>query len=462
MEKLGDVMSYSNKIDIKPFSERYVSYYKRCFSNQVNCLEGAYRAGKTVINIYSFANYLEYCRDRTHLVSGYSSATAKKNVIDCDGLGLRYIFRGRCKLGKDDGNECLRIKTKYGEKVVIFVGGGQSDSYKKIQGLSFGSWLSVELANLYISDDDKCFVDMALSRLTQSHDYKVWWDLNPVHPKHLIYTRYLDKYEEQQKEGNFYGGYNYMKCSLFDNTALTPEQQMTSISKYPDKSSMEYQRYICGNRACAEGLIFSSFAKDNEPWVVDDLDKFCQGIQKQFISIGVDFGGNGSSTAFVATLFYNNYHGVCIIADDKLDMSGGESDAKEFHSRFKDFILYVMALGVSNIRYAYGDCADPVMINEMRSVVKELKMANQIRVLDCKKHTIKKRIDTKKVMIALKHWFVYKNAKNVIDSTSTQVWNSRDGHEDERLDNGSVDIDTADAEEYSWSSFLDKLIYYCN
>lgn len=455
-------MGYSNQIKLKPFSDRYVQYYIRCFSNQINCLEGAYRAGKSVINIYSFANYLEYCVDKIHLVSGASVATARLNVSDCNGLGLSHIFRGRCKTGKYEGNECLRIKSKAGEKIVVFVGGGQSDSYKKIQGLSFGSWLSVELANLYISNDEKCFIDMALSRLTQSHDLKVWWDLNPVYPSHNVYKKYLDRYENQQAEGNFYGGYNFMRCSLFDNTALSDEQRMSFLSKYPDKNSMEYQRYIMGNRACAEGLIFSNFAKDKSPWIVDDLSKFCQSVQKQFISIGVDFGGNGSDTTFVATLFYNNYHGICIVASDKLIMAGGESDAKDFHNKFKEFILFVSSLDICPIRYAFGDCADPVMVSEMRNVVKELKLVNQIRVLDCQKHTIKKRIDTKKVLMSTMHWFVYKDAITVIESTETQVWDNREGHEDERLDNGSVDIDTADAEEYSWSGFLDKLIAFSN
>ena len=455
-------MGYSNQIKLKPFSDRYVQYYIRCFSNQINCLEGAYRAGKSVINIYSFANYLEYCVDKIHLVSGASVATARLNVSDCNGLGLSYIFRGRCKTGKYEGNECLRIKSKTGEKIVVFVGGGQSASYKKIQGLSFGSWLSVELANLYISNDEKCFIDMALSRLTQSHDLKIWWDLNPVYPSHNVYKKYLDRYENQQTEGNFYGGYNFMRCSLFDNTALSDEQRMSFLSKYPDKNSMEYQRYIMGNRACAEGLIFSNFAKDKSPWIVDDLSKFCQSVQKQFISIGVDFGGNDSDTTFVATLFYNNYHGICIVASDKLIMAGGESDAKDFHNKFKEFILFVSSLGICPIRYAFGDCADPVMVSEMRNVVKELKLVNQIRVLDCQKHTIKKRIDTKKVLMSTMHWFVYKDAITVIESTETQVWDNREGHEDERLDNGSVDIDTADAEEYSWSGFLDKLIAFSN
>ena len=87
--------------------------------------------------------------------------------------------------------------------------------------------------------------------------------------------------------------------------------------------------------------------------------------------------------------------------------------------------------------------------------------------MDCKKHTIKERIDTKKVLMAKGHWKVYKDSINVISSTKLHVWDNREGHEDERVDNGSKTgegvgvIDIADAEEYSWSGFLDKLIKYC-
>ena len=454
-------MPSSIQMDVKPFSKKYVDYYTRCFHNQINCLEGAYRAGKSVINIFSFANHIDNCEDRIHLVSGASIATARLNVADCNGLGLKYLFRGRYKTGEYEGNECLKITTKKGEKIVIFVGGSQSDSYKKIQGLSFGSWLSVELANLYISDDEKCFIDMALSRLTQSKDLKVWWDLNPVYPTHKVYQKYLDKYEEQQEAGIFFGGYNFMRCSLFDNSALTDKQKQSFISKYPDTSSMEYQRYILGNRACAEGLIFSLFAKDKSNWIVNDFNEYVRLHSTQFISIGVDFGGNGSNTTFVATLFSNNYKDLLVIKDAKLVMKGGEKDAEDFHKACKEFIQSLLSFTTIPVRYCWGDCADPVMINEVRNVIKELNKVGIIRVLDSKKWTIKKRIDTKKLLIAKKHWSVLSSCENVINSTSTQVWNSKEGHEDERLDDGTADIDTADAEEYSWSGFMEKLIKYC-
>ncbi len=454
-------MSSSVQMQVKPFSKKYVDYYTKCFSCRINCLEGAYRAGKSVINIFSFANYLETCEDMVHLVTGASIATARLNVMDCNGLGLKYLFRGRYKTGEYEGNECMKIETRTGLKIVIFVGGGQSDSYKKIQGLSFGSWLSVELANLYISDDEKCFVDMALSRLTQSKNIKVWWDLNPVYPTHKVYKKYLDKYEESEKAGLFFGGYNYQKCSLFDNSALSENQIKSFTSNYPDESSMEYQRYILGNRACAEGLIFTLFAKDKSNWLVDDLNSYISKNSTQFISVGVDFGGNGSNTTFVATLFSNNYRDILILKDSKLIMKGGEKDVEDFHNECKTFVESILATYSIPLRYIWGDCADPVMINEIRNVIKELSMVNSIRVMNCKKWTIKERIDTKKLLIAKNHWKCLKSADNVINSTATQVWNSKEGHEDERLDDGTCDIDTADAEEYSWSGFMEKLIKYC-
>ena len=443
-------------IPIKPVSPAYKKYFQKTLTTQMNCMEGAYRAGKTVVNILSFAKYLENCPDKIHLVSGASEATARLNVADCNGLGLIYLFDGRCKSGRYQDNSCLKVLTKTGEKIVIFVGGGKSDSYKKIQGLSFGSWLSVEAANLFISDDERCFIDMAISRLTQSRDRRIWWDLNPVYPTHKIYTKYLDVYSSRASKGNMLGGYNYIKCSLYDNNALSNSQKEFYASNYPDKDSMEYKRYILGERAAATGIIFKSFALNYDKWIVKDLNEFLQNKSKQFISVGVDFGGNKSNTTFVATLFYNNYEGVCIIASDKMIMAGGESDAGDFRKRFKEFIQRVSSMNIAPLLYAYGDCADRVMISEMRNAKREL--GATFKVLDSVKRTIYERITVKKTLIAQNKWFVYKDADSVIESTKTQVWNPASDHEDERLDDGTCDIDTADAEEYSWSAFVPKLL----
>ena len=445
---------FVNNVHLIEPSERYKDYYSKCLDTEINCLEGAYRAGKSVINILSFANYLEYCPDRIHLATGATSGTARLNICDCNGLGLKYLFAGRCKQGMYENHECLKIKTKTGEKIVIFVGGSESNAYKRIQGLSFGSWLSVEVANLYISEDEKNFIDMAISRLTQSKDKRIWWDLNPVYPSHKIYTKYLDKWAKKAPSG----GFNYLQCSLFDNTALTNSQRQSFLSLYPDENSMEYQRYIMGNRACAKGLIYANFAKDKERWLIKDVSSLVRGLSPQWLSIGVDFGGNGSNTAFVCTLLANQYAYVVPLYDDEIDMSGGESDVKEFRERFKTFLQMCIDSHIAPVRYIFGDSADTVMINEIKGIVKELHKADVIRVLGSSKETINQRIKTKQMLLSRDHWLVADNCQYVIGSTETVVWDGRTGHEDERLDNGTTDIDIADAEEYSWSAFMDKII----
>ena len=47
--------------------------------------------------------------------------------------------------------------------------------------------------------------------------------------------------------------------------------------------------------------------------------------------------------------------------------------------------------------------------------------------------------------------------KNVIGSLSEQIWDPKIPDRDERLDDGTCDIDTADALEYSFSKFIKPL-----
>ena len=59
-------------------------------------------------------------------------------------------------------------------------------------------------------------------------------------------------------------------------------------------------------------------------------------------------------------------------------------------------------------------------------------------------------------MMAERRWQVLPQCGTVIASTGSQVWDP--DQPDRRLDNGSTDIDTADAEEYSWSAWLPYLV----
>jgi len=126
-------ISKSKKIDFK-FSQKHIDYIKACRENLINVAEGAVRAGKTVDNVFAFRKELETTKDKIHLATGSTVANAKLNIGECNGMGLEYLFRGRSKWGKFKDNEALFVKTKTGQKIVIFAGGAKADSYKKIRG----------------------------------------------------------------------------------------------------------------------------------------------------------------------------------------------------------------------------------------------------------------------------------------------------------------------------------------
>ena len=177
------------------FSDKHKRYIKNCANSTYNILEGAVRSGKTVDNVFAFAHELKTTKDRIHLATGSTMANAKLNIGDANGFGLEYIFRGQCRWTQYKGNDCLLINgpdTGYKDKIVIFAGGAASDSYKKIRGNSYGMWIATEI-NLHHDNTIK----EAFNRQLAAKNRKIFWDLNPDHPKAAIYVDYIDKYAEK-------------------------------------------------------------------------------------------------------------------------------------------------------------------------------------------------------------------------------------------------------------------------
>ena len=113
-------------------SLKHAQYIENGLNVRFSVAEGAIRSGKTIDHCIIAAAYLEKCPDRIHLATGSTIGNAKLNIGVCNGFGLENLFRGRCHWGKYRDNDALFIKTQTGEKIVIFAGGGKSDSYKRI------------------------------------------------------------------------------------------------------------------------------------------------------------------------------------------------------------------------------------------------------------------------------------------------------------------------------------------
>lgn len=249
-------MNKKSTIDWKPFSPKHKRYIKSALSNKMNVAEGAIRSGKTIDNCIIAAMYLEQCKDKIHLASGSTMGNAKLNIGVCNGYGLENLFRGRCKWGKFRDNEALYLFTQTGEKIVIFVGGAKSDSYKRILGNSYGLWIATEINEHFDSEDSRIsFIKVAFGRQVAANRPLILWDLNPCNPGHSIYSDYIDLYKT-----NYIGGYQYEHFTIDDNYSITSQRRLEIESQYI-KGSIWYRRDIDGERCIAEGLIYPMYEK---------------------------------------------------------------------------------------------------------------------------------------------------------------------------------------------------------
>lgn len=427
------------------FSEKHKEYIRRCRECVYNVAEGAVRAGKTVDNVLAFCEELKHTPDKLHLATASTAPTAKLIIGDCNGFGIEHFFRGQCRWGKYKGNEALIIcgkYTNYKTKIVMFVGGGKADSYKKFRGTSIGMWIATEI-DLHHEETIK----EALTRQAAAKNRKIFWDLNPGSPFAMIYKKYIDEYARKYANGELLGGYNYAHFTIYDNINITDEQREAFISQY-DPQTVEYRRKIKGERSVAEGLVFQQFADNPQRFTVE---KKYSSIK--FISIGVDFGGNGSKTTFVASAILGNFQQLGVVADYKIQGGKRTIDTDLICRELMTFYKYVKA-EYPNVRipYIFCDCAEQTLITSILFYFRRNQIPIEIK--DSYKGTINNRIFALNSLMAQGRFFVYKDCNNVKDSLSSQVWDTKDPTKDVRLDDGTYDIDTADALEYSFSSFI--------
>jgi len=463
------------------FGGPHKDYIRECENCTFNILEGAVRSGKTIDNVFAFAHELKTTPDRIHLATGSTMANAKLNIGDANGFGLEYIFRGQCRWSKFKDNDCLRIKgiaTGGVEKIVIFTGGSKSDSYKKIRGNSYGMWIATEI-NLHHDNTIK----EAFNRQLAAQRRKIFWDLNPEHPKAPIYTDYLDVYAEKAANGTLLGGYNYRHFDIFQNPNISEERLKEIISQY-DEGSIWYIRDILGNRTIAEGLVYpmlaASIAANDKKYFLpasvamqmaqkalgkssslimdSSIDAFIE------IVVGVDFGGNGSGHAFVASGFTESYEKLVVLrtvryVDGERDPDTGrrlkDIDPEMLNALFLKFIRGIVR-DYGFVTRAYADSAEQVLIRGFRNTLNANGLGN-IRIEDARKGSIIGRIRTTTTLAAQGRILFTEDCESFENAVSMAVWNPK-SIDPERLDDGSSDIDTLDAFEYSFEARMDRLL----
>lgn len=456
------------------FGEAHKAYIRRCRDCTYNILEGAVRSGKTIDNVFAFAHELKSTPDKLHLASGSTLGNAKMNIGDANGFGLEHIFRGQCRWGKYQGMDALIIQgpdTNFRQRIVIFAGSFKADSFKAIRGNSYGMWIATEI-NLHHDN----FIKEAFNRQLAAKKRKIFWDLNPEHPKAPIYTNYLDVYAQKDAAGTLLGGYNYQHFDIFQNATISQERLREIVSQY-DEGSIWYIRDILGQRAIAEGLIYpklaTSIAAGDGRFFLPkaQAQAMARGNSRQDgrevlleINIGVDFGGNGSGHAFVATGITEGYEKLIVLRtkryvegerDPDTGRRLGDIDPEGLNALFLAFYRGILR-DYGFVTRIYADSAEQVLIRGLRNTLNRANYGGT-RVENARKSEIIGRIRAVTTLAAQGRIFYTEDCETFRQAVSMAVWNPKKT-ELERLDDGTSDIDTLDAFEYTFEGKIGKLL----
>lgn len=419
------------------FSDKHKNYIKTALNYKQSVAEGAVRSGKTIDHCIIFSMYLETCEDKIHLASGSSLPNAKLNIGDCNGFGLEHIFRGRCRWGKYKSNEALFIQTKTGEKIVIFTGGGKSDSYKSILGNSYGGWIATEINEHYDCEDSRTsFIKVAMARQIASVHPFTLWDLNPSNPNADIYKNYIDKFMGLD-------WYRYEHFNIFDNATMSQERIEEIKNKY-DMNSVWYKRDILGERMVAEGLVFPYFANNCKPYLFkyQSLKEKMKEEGKRFshLIIGVDFGDNGSKYSWHLTGFTNDWDYMWAL--DEGDMEKSNSiDATKFCKAFVRFYKCCIEC-YGYVEWIFPDSASNTLINTLRAYFYAEGLDGSI-IAPVKKNELTDRPITVDSLLVTGRLKIEEHCKNLINALSELVWDEKkDIPKDENVNNINDDWDS--------------------
>lgn len=410
------------------FSPKQLEVLKFGYSNYdaIIC-DGSVRSGKTSVLIIAFIlwamnnfNYQNFGINAKTITSG------ERNIIK-PLMNIKYIHQNY------DIKYTRRMLTISRGKVVnyFYLFGGQDESsYQTVQGITLAGAFLDEVVLM-----PESFVNQVLARCSVSGS-KFWFSCNPESPNHWFYKEWILSADIKNAQ--------YLHFTMKDNPSLS----MDIIDRYNKMySGVFYDRYILGQWVRAEGIIYKDFADDIEQFLIDDVNN----DDLILINVGIDFGGTMSAHAFVATGFTKSMQEVIVLETKRIS---DEISPTELDNLYADFceMVYNKYKRAFNTRC---DNAEPVLIRGLKNIAFERKLRTNVK--NALKKPIKSRIDLVVRLIGERRLYLKRNTtKDLQKGLREAIWNSK--KEDQRLDDGSTDIDILDAFEYSIEEFMNDLM----
>lgn len=400
--------------------------------------DGAVRSGKTSIMTWAFIRWaMENFSNQRFGICGKTVGSATENIIkpfmNMSLAKEKYILKWRRT------EKILEVQRGAVKNWFEVFGGKDESSYMLIQGRTLAGVLLDEVVLM-----PESFVNQALARCSVN-GAKLWFNCNPDNPRHWFYQEWI----RGRKEHNAL----YLRFAMTDNPGLSAETLARYESMY---DGVFYDRYVRGLWVAAEGLIYQDFANNTEKYLIDDPIDWARQNHRQFTKIvmGVDFGGTGSATKFQATGIANG--GIVVALDEEyIDHKNESVDPDGLNRRFANFGKRIRdKYGASDTR---ADSAEQILMRGLfHTAQKETLLTN---VKNSLKLPIKDRIMLSLLLMKQGRLFVSRSCPHLIEAFQTAMYDSK-SFEDQRLDDGTTDIDSLDAFEYSIEPHFKELERY--
>ena len=387
--------------------------------------DGAVRSGKTASMAPSFVMWaMEKYDECDFAICGKTIGSLNRNVINTlkkQLHSLKYKYEHK-------RSENLIIGSKNGKTNYFYLFGGKDEaSQDLIQGMTLAGIFFDEVALM-----PQSFVEQGIARLS-IEGAKFWFNCNPKNPNHWFKLEYIDKIQEKN--------ILYLHFTMDDNLTLSEAVKERYKRMF---IGVFYKRNILGLWVTAEGSIYTVYSDNKEAYYTDNPDY-------DFIQIGIDFGGNGSAHTFVASGLKNNYSKLTSLMSERIKATG--MTPQQLYNAIDLFIEKVQNK-YGQVSMIYPDSAEQTLINGIKTMVS--KKYPHISVRNSIKEEIIDRIRCTTSLMASFRYFMTHDCKTLELAFENAVYNdkSKEQGKDERLDDGTSDIDTLDAFEYSWERYI--------
>lgn len=415
-------------IEFSPKQADLVKKLKSGKLRRINILEGAVRSGKTWISLIVFALWVALQpEDATFLMVAKTLTSLKRNCLD-----LLQSLVGEQSFS-------YNLSGKQGQlfgRTVYLEGVNDVRAEGKIRGMTLTGAYCDEIT-LFTED----FFTMLLSRLSKP-GAKLFCTTNPDTPSHWLNVKYIKRAD----------GLDILlyKFNIDDNIALDPAYVEALKKEY---TGVFYKRFILGQWVVADGACYPAFANTPERFITNTVPE-----RRNFISIGLDWGGNRSLTAFAAVMVHGNFERIGFIKDYHITGQKGSIDGDRVNAEFIRFVKELQAEFPNvPVRCAFCDCAEQYLNNGLAKAVRAAGLS--VCIGDSRKAEIVQRIICLNTLFNTDRVYILRRCSLIIDGLRSAAWDEKAAQrgQDKRRDDFSSDIDICDAVEYSFSRFMGQL-----